>query len=103
MPVKAGDRHLTLILGGAFYSVADAEKAGEPPLDELLLAIVAGVEAGTVAPAHHPEWGDALLRDAPFEQGAEGWAWTTPSARIILTSYEYDHHMPALVLAFVLP
>jgi hypothetical protein len=100
---EAGDRHVWLVLGGAFYSVADAEEAGEPPLDELLLAIAAGVEAAAGPAAHHPRWGDALLCDAPFEQGTEAWAWTTLSARIVLSSYEYDPHMPALVLAFVLP
>ena len=103
MHAEAGDRHVMLILGGAFYSVADAEQAGEPPLDELLLAIAAGAGAAAGPAAHHSRWGDSLLDTAPFEQGTEAWIWTTPCARIVLTSYEYDPHMPALVLAFVLP
>jgi hypothetical protein len=101
--VAPRDRHLMVLLDGAFYRVDESEREGEPPLDELMLAIAAGAEATAGPAAHHPRWGDALLEDAPFEQGTEAWVWVTPSARVVLTSYEYDPHAPALALAFVLP
>jgi hypothetical protein len=41
----------------------------------------------------------------PFEDGTAAWVWSIPSARIVLTSFYYDHHLPTLVQAFsfVLP
>ena len=97
------DRYLMVLLGGAFYQVDQAEREGEPPLDELMLALAAGAGAAAGPAARHPRWSDALLEHAPFEQGTEAWVWATASARVVLTSYEYDHHAPALALAFVLP
>ncbi|HKF15613.1 MAG TPA: hypothetical protein VKF14_00185 [Candidatus Dormibacteraeota bacterium] len=96
-------RHVMVVLGGAFYTPADAEAEGQPPLDELLAAIAAGVEATAGPPEHHPRWGDLSLTHAPFEDGSEAAVWATPSARIALTSLQYDHHQPALVQAFVVP
>lgn len=97
------DGYLMVLLGGAFHAPADAQEVGEPPLDELLLAIAAGVERTAGPPARHEEWGDPALKDAPFEGGTAAWVWSIPSARIVLTSFYYDHHLPALVQAFVLP
>jgi hypothetical protein len=97
------DAYLMVLLGGAFGAPADAQEVGEPPLDELLLAIAAGVERTAGPPAHHEEWGDPALKDAPFEAPTEAWVWNILSARIVLTSLYYDHHLPALVQAFVLP
>jgi len=94
-------RYVMVVLGGAFYTPADAEAEGQPPLDELLVAIAAGVEVAAGPPVHHPSWGDLSLIDAPFEDGSEAVLWATPSARIALTSFQYDHHQPALVQAFV--
>lgn len=95
--------YVMVVLGGAFYTPADAEAEGQPPLDELLAAIAAGVEATAGPPVHHPRWGDLSLSDAPFEHGSDAAVWATPSARIALTSLQYDHHQPALVQAFVVP
>ena len=96
-------RYVMVVLGGAFYTPADAEAEGQPPLDELLVAIAEGVEVTAGPPVHHPRWGDLSLRDAPFEDGSEAAVWATPWARIALTSLQYDHHQPALVQAFVVP
>lgn len=95
------DRYVMVVLGGAFYTPADAEAEGQPPLDELLVAIAAGVEVTAGPPVHHARWGDLSLTDAPFEDGSEASVWATPSARVALTSLQYDHHQPALVQAFV--
>src|SRR5260370_15832425 len=97
------DQHVMVVLGEAYYTPADAEERGEPPLDELLIAIAGGIEAGAGPPALHDRWSDPSLRSAPIQDGTEAWVWATPWARIALTSFEYDHHPPALVHVFILP
>ena len=97
------DRYLMVLLGGAFYQSDRAEEEHESPLDELLIAIAEGVAASAGPPTHHAQWGDLSLEEAPFAQGTEAWVWVVPSARIVLTSFEYDHKLPALVQAFVVP
>lgn len=96
-------RYVMVVLGCAFYTPADAGAEGQPPLDELLVAIAAGVELTAGPPVHHPRWRDLSLTDAPFQDGSEAAVWATPSARIALTSLQYDHRQPALVQAFVVP
>ena len=97
------DRYVMVLLGEAFYRLDRAEEDDEPPLDELLVAIGSAVEATAGPPTHHPQWGDASLEGAPFAEGTEAWVWAASSARIVLTSFDYDHKLPALVQAFVVP
>jgi hypothetical protein len=95
--------YVMVLLDGAFYEPTRAEEEGEPPLDELLVAISAGVEALVGPPEHHARWRDASLRNAPVADGTQAWVWAAPTARVVLTSFEHDHHLPALVQAFVIP
>jgi hypothetical protein len=95
------DRYVMVLLGEAFHRLDRAEEDDEPPLDELLVAIGSAVEATAGPPTHHPQWGDASLEGAPFAEGTEAWVWAASSARIVLTSFDYDHKLPALVQGFV--
>ncbi len=95
--------YVMVVLGGAFYEPTRAEEASEPPLDELLVAISAGVEALAGPQKHHARWRDGSLDNAPWQDGTQAWVWALPTARVVLTSFEYDRGARALVQAFVLP